>query len=284
MQFANRVMSSAASRAFAGNGEVDFVLAAIDSVQAAGAGVPQMERQARMSRVTMLGSVGRSREAEAVVAELRTQSGDLAMNATIFLIITGVAPADVFAPERALLSTYSDNPGAAYWQALNAMGTNDVAATSQYVAVMKRDTAFNGFLQPQMIAAIEAWIAAARGDTIAGVNAMKRAIIALGYAPAKIGPTGPLRVHLALLQVTRPETRAEGIRRLEQMTDQDGAMLAYIAVPLAEAYLAAGRVDDARATYARFIDLWSGADPELQPRVDNVRAALARIAGERGAT
>ena len=44
------------------------------------------------------------------------------------------------------------------------------------------------------------------------------------------------------------------------------------------------RGDTARAAeyYSRFIDLWEDADPELQPRVDAARRALARLAAEGG--
>jgi hypothetical protein len=65
---------------------------------------------------------------------------------------------------------------------------------------------------------------------------------------------------------------------------QEGALLAFAAVPLAEAYIADGRLDDARSLYARFIQLWRDADPELQPRVQAAADALARISGERGTT
>jgi eukaryotic-like serine/threonine-protein kinase len=43
----------------------------------------------------------------------------------------------------------------------------------------------------------------------------------------------------------------------------------------------AGRSAEAAAHYARFIDLWKDADPELQPQVEAARRALARMTAER---
>jgi hypothetical protein len=47
---------------------------------------------------------------------------------------------------------------------------------------------------------------------------------------------------------------------------------------LMRADLAAGLgfPDEARTWYARVLDLWADADPELQPTVARIRAALAR--------
>jgi tetratricopeptide (TPR) repeat protein len=42
-----------------------------------------------------------------------------------------------------------------------------------------------------------------------------------------------------------------------------------------------GRREEAAREYARFIDLWKDADPELQPAVREARVALARVSGQR---
>jgi hypothetical protein len=49
---------------------------------------------------------------------------------------------------------------------------------------------------------------------------------------------------------------------------------------LGELHASLGHREQARDYYSRFIDLWKDADPELQPQVDQARAALARLAGE----
>lgn len=43
-----------------------------------------------------------------------------------------------------------------------------------------------------------------------------------------------------------------------------------------------GDTENAAVYYARFVDLWEDADPELQPRVEAARARLAEIVSERG--
>jgi eukaryotic-like serine/threonine-protein kinase len=51
---------------------------------------------------------------------------------------------------------------------------------------------------------------------------------------------------------------------------------------LAQLYDEAGDLENAALTYARFTELWEGADPELQPRVRAARARLEEILRERG--
>jgi len=49
---------------------------------------------------------------------------------------------------------------------------------------------------------------------------------------------------------------------------------------LGELYEARGDRAKALEYYGRFVDLWKGADPELQPVVRDMRARAARLAGE----
>jgi len=56
----------------------------------------------------------------------------------------------------------------------------------------------------------------------------------------------------------------------------------YLAVPRmlrqrGDLAAATGSVEEARAAYVRLLDLWKGADAELQPEVERVRAALAAL-------
>lgn len=51
---------------------------------------------------------------------------------------------------------------------------------------------------------------------------------------------------------------------------------------IAEIHDEQGRLDQAAAYYARFADLWSEADPELQPRVEAARARVEEIVRARG--
>jgi tetratricopeptide (TPR) repeat protein len=82
----------------------------------------------------------------------------------------------------------------------------------------------------------------------------------------------------------------EAIRQFERFVnstypfrfrDADPQFLAGTYKRLGELYDAKGDREKAASYYSRFIDLWKNADPELQPKVAEVRARLARItAGE----
>ena len=41
-----------------------------------------------------------------------------------------------------------------------------------------------------------------------------------------------------------------------------------------------GEIDQAVERYSEFVDLWSGADPEYQPLVEDVRNRISRLVGE----
>jgi hypothetical protein len=43
-----------------------------------------------------------------------------------------------------------------------------------------------------------------------------------------------------------------------------------------------GDLENAAVYYAQFVDLWSEADPDVQPRVETARARLQDIVRERG--
>jgi hypothetical protein len=51
---------------------------------------------------------------------------------------------------------------------------------------------------------------------------------------------------------------------------------------LGQLYDEAGDLENAALYYARFVELWAGADAELQTRVEAARARLEEIIRERG--
>ena len=51
---------------------------------------------------------------------------------------------------------------------------------------------------------------------------------------------------------------------------------------LGELYEARGDRQKALEYYDRFVALWSDADAEFQPQVDDIRRRIAALAGERG--
>ncbi|NUQ11538.1 MAG: protein kinase [Gemmatimonadaceae bacterium] len=63
---------------------------------------------------------------------------------------------------------------------------------------------------------------------------------------------------------------------------QDALFLAGIRQRLGEMYEAKGSVDKALTHYQAFVELWKDADPELQPRVRDVRSRIERLQRRRG--
>jgi len=62
----------------------------------------------------------------------------------------------------------------------------------------------------------------------------------------------------------------------------DGNYLGRALERLAQLYDQAGDTENAVVYYARFVELWTEADPELQPRVEAARARMEEIVRERG--
>jgi tetratricopeptide (TPR) repeat protein len=63
---------------------------------------------------------------------------------------------------------------------------------------------------------------------------------------------------------------------------QDALYLAGIRQRLGEMYEAKGNTDKALTHYQAFVELWKDADPELQPRVRDVRGRIERLQRRRG--
>jgi hypothetical protein len=62
--------------------------------------------------------------------------------------------------------------------------------------------------------------------------------------------------------------------------DGDGLYLAPVYKRLGELYEGKGDRATAASYYSRFVELWNGADPELQSRVRDVRARLVRLTNQ----
>jgi tetratricopeptide (TPR) repeat protein len=59
----------------------------------------------------------------------------------------------------------------------------------------------------------------------------------------------------------------------------DNIVLHEVLIGLAESHEALGEAEKAGEYYRWILDLWSDADPELQPRIEELRAGLARVGG-----
>jgi tetratricopeptide (TPR) repeat protein len=132
------------------------------------------------------------------------------------------------------------------------------------------------FLQP-VIEAAGTWADILDGDTRAELEELKAGIEKSGFSQ-RLALTAPLRFAYAQALATRPESRAEGLRRLRYAQPIEYAATRHLAIALALEQ--AGDTVGAAREYSQFIRLWEGADPELQPRVEAARRALERLAAE----
>ncbi len=125
------------------------------------------------------------------------------------------------------------------------------------------------------------WADVLAGDTVGGVARMKAGLRAAGYQSQALQLGVPLRFELAVMLAGRPETRAEGIRRLRYAWwTGDMAYFAPGYLTLGRALEAQGDSAGAARAYSHFVRLWSDADAHLQPQVETARRALERLAGE----
>lgn len=124
-------------------------------------------------------------------------------------------------------------------------------------------------------------IALAEGKTEAGLDFLRQAVVA-GPGLPKFGG------HLAWAydQAQMPDSalaayhrylEAPSWGRLNWGGSNDGYYLARTYERLGQLHEARGELEEAAKYHALFVDLWSDADPDLQPRVQAARAALARL-------
>jgi tetratricopeptide (TPR) repeat protein/TolB-like protein len=135
---------------------------------------------------------------------------------------------------------------------------------------------------PSLFRAAIGWADVMDGDTVGGATRLRTGLAGGGYASTQtLVLGGALRFALAATLAARPDTRAEGIRRLRYgLWSGDIVYFPSAYMVLGRALEAAGDPAGAAQAYSRFIRLWEDADPELQPRVESTRRALERLTGE----
>jgi tetratricopeptide (TPR) repeat protein len=82
------------------------------------------------------------------------------------------------------------------------------------------------------------------------------------------------------LELGEPEVAARYFNSLAIRSQARFQLFAPVAYYLGETHEALGDTEEAKIHYARFVNWWENADPELQPWVERGRRALQRLAGE----
>ncbi|MGD8866772.1 MAG: tetratricopeptide repeat protein [Gemmatimonadales bacterium] len=150
------------------------------------------------------------------------------------------------------------------------------AVAEQALATVELSAKFENFFRAAL-----GWARIIEGDTVAGLEQLQSGLEAAGYI-GDLQASGPLRFALAVIQASRDETRAEGIRRLKNgLWFGDVVYFAPAYLHQAQALEQAGERVGAAQAYAQFIHLWEGADRELQAQVEAARRALERLSAER---
>jgi hypothetical protein len=166
-----------------------------------------------------------------------------------------------------------------YWRTLFLLGKGDPNGASSALAEARRLDR-DQFPQQQFVFDLLDAAAGAlqieRGDTVAGLAALHAGLEASGMGEGNY-LSAPLRLREALIVASRPATRDRGILMLQYGFDYDPQYAAIVQLALGEAHEATGDYASAAAAYTEFLALWEKADPGYQPRVAQVREALARV-------
>jgi predicted Zn-dependent protease len=200
-----------------------------------------------------------------------------AMIATSFPVLIGLDPR--LPQEVAHRLPRRTTPVASMVRAQFALVRGNAAAARAVLASARRDTSAAAPIPRALLEATEGWVMLVEGDTTVGLARLAGALSRPGVMWAD-APTLPIRLQWALAQAARPETRAEGIRRLRHGFTFDPQVLPLTLYALGQAYEADGDRPRAAESYREFLRLWDRADPQLQPLVQRARAALTDETGQ----
>lgn len=143
------------------------------------------------------------------------------------------------------------------------------------------DTTAAGRARPRESAAARGWLALA-------ADLPRNAIDLFEQAVWQCPTCGLAQLGLAYRQADVPDSARTALERyldvpwLPRGVGPDSYLLASVLVTLAELCEEAGDTEAAARYYGRFTELWQGADPPLQRRVETARDRLADIAGRQG--
>ncbi len=233
-----------------------------------------------------LAGMGRMDDARAVAASM-TWMPDALPAISMVPVAGGFAPPDYAdSLKRALDAQVNSgrDPGAplppftSYWRSLFMLGAGDVsgaASTLNRARSLNRADFQQDFVFDLLDAARGA-LQVQQGDTAAGLAALHAGLEASGMGDGNYA-SAPLRLREAIILSSRPATRDRGILMLQYGFEYDPQYTAIIHLAMGEAYEAKADYANAAEAYTEFLELWENADPAYQPRVAQVRAALARV-------
>jgi hypothetical protein len=192
---------------------------------------------------------------------------------TTFPILVGITPRAPVEHLESRLRAMTDRPVANMVLAELALARRDPAtARAILTRALASDSVKASPVARSLLDATKGWVDLVEGDTTSGIRRIETGLRQPGALLAD-APTEPLLLQWALALAARPDTRAEGIRRLRYGFSADLFPLTFFA--LGQAYDAEGNRAEAVHFYSSFLRLWDRADPELRPWVQQAREALS---------
>jgi tetratricopeptide (TPR) repeat protein len=260
----------------------DSLVSRLDLVQSAFAPVPVYQGRMFAWKAPALAGLGRWRRAALVTDSLQRTDPDKAMDVRVWSVVLGLAPDSLGHVLDSAVASFPPGGESEYAHAIKEVLQGRVAEGRKRIA--RTLGARDAHLIPQdihgLLIATDGLGLLLQGDSTAGIPRL-RAGLDLAAAPGTQEETAYLRFQLALALAANEKTRAEGIQRLRYGFDFDVLYLPLTDLALGHTYEAAGQPDSAAEAYSQFLRLWDKADPELQGRVKEAKAALQELSRER---
>jgi eukaryotic-like serine/threonine-protein kinase len=238
--------------------------------------LPPDERLFAMQIHSMAASgLGRIAEGRRLADSLLLRDSRKGGIATTFPILIGITPRAPVEHLESRLRAVIDRPVANMVLAELALARGDPATAKAILArALASDSVKASPVARSLLDATKGWADLVEGDTASGIRRIEAGLRQPGALLAD-APTDPLLLQWALALAARPDTRAEGIRRLRYGFNDAPDLFPLTFFALGQAYDAEGNRAEAVHFYSSFLRLWDRVDPELRPWVQRAREALS---------
>jgi tetratricopeptide (TPR) repeat protein len=175
----------------------------------------------------------------------------------------------------------ADRPIRAYFRMLFALSQGDTPTARQWAEqALVPDSVIDPDVMGGLVRAGLGWADLLDGDTLSALRKLDEGIENAGYGPIAMMMGTQQRFVRGAALAARADTRDRGIRLLRYSLTMDVIHLPLVYLVIGQALEQEGDIAGAIQAYSRFVRLWEDADPELQPRVETARRALARLTAE----
>jgi hypothetical protein len=263
--------------AITGDSLLRFLSTALATIEARTGPAPDMA----FARAWLLGGLGRYDEARPVIDSMRRVDPFRANDAVLLPILIGAAvPAGYGARELAALqSAARTDPTIVRRQVMFATSLGDLDLAGRLIdSMLAADSAKVGPRLRSLLLADRGRLLVERGDTVAGVEALRAGIRGVDGNASYLTFVNRLALGRAL--AGRAETRAEGLRMLEWAFVSEFGLVGHLELALARATDAAGDKAGAVRHYSRVLRLFDHPSPGAEGPVNEARLALRRLTGE----